>query len=56
MNKPNPMLRERNEKIRSLFWQYIREGVPYMEAYIRVGMEYDLSDDRIREIVARIKC
>jgi len=56
MNKPNQLLRERNEKIRSLYWQCLREAMPCMQAYAYVGNQYGLSEDRVREIVAGVKC
>lgn len=56
MNKANPLIRERNEQIRSLYWHYLQEGMPCMQAYAQVGTLYELSEDRIREIVAHVKC
>lgn len=42
----------RNHAIRRRFYQLLRENVPRMNAYIRVGNEFFLSDERVRKIVS----
>ena len=47
---------ERNKQIRLAFWKEMRKGSSCMDAYLVIGQQFFLSDERIREIVANRKC
>ena len=46
-------LRQRNAAIRRTFQDYLHSGVPRMTAYAKTAGDFYLSEDRIREIIAK---
>ena len=52
MNKKNKLIQDRNNRIREKVWHYMIR-MPRMLAYAKAAVEFDLSEDRVREIVAR---
>jgi len=51
MYKRNRLIIDRNEKIRARYAEIIK-GRARMEVYMQLGYEFDLSDDRVRDIIA----
>lgn len=45
-------LAERNKRIRQIFAQYLRQGLPVMQAYARTASDFYLSENRIRDIIS----
>ena len=52
MNKKNKLIQDRNNRIREKVWHYMIR-MSRMLAYAKAAVEFDLSEDRVREIVAR---
>ena len=52
MNRRNKTLEWRNKEIYAEFCAHLRNGTPTMQAYATCAHKYDLSEIRIREIVA----
>jgi DNA polymerase III delta subunit len=45
----------RNEAIRKCFYEQLGKGMPIMEAYSLTGQRFYLSEERVRQIVAKRK-
>ena len=52
MYRKNKSLQWRNREIYANFCAHHRNGLPIMDIYATLGNQYDLSEPRIREIVA----
>ncbi len=46
-------LQQRNTAVRNAFYRYLQEGMPIMLAYAHVAEDYYLSEEYIRQIVAK---
>jgi len=51
--KDQYQIQQRNMAIRNTFFHYISTGMSRMDAYARTAQEYYLSEERIRQIVAK---
>ena len=47
---------ERNIAIRQTFYAFVKQGYPIMQAYTETGKVFYLSEERIRQIVAKRVC
>lgn len=47
----NPVFKQRNQSIKAEFSLLLRSRMPTMRIYAKLAAEYDLSEDRIRQIV-----
>ena len=45
----------RNNAIRKCFYEQLGKGLPIMEAYSMTGKQFYLSEERVRQIVAKRK-
>ena len=52
MYRKNKTLQWRNRQIYADYTAHLRNGMPIMLIYATLGNQYDLSEQRIREIVA----
>ena len=52
MNRRNKTIEQRNREIYADFCAHLRNGQPVMDAYAACAYTYDLSEDRVRHIVA----
>lgn len=52
MNRRNQVIEQRNREIYTDYCAHLRNGLPVMTAYAACAHRYDLSEVRIREIVA----
>jgi hypothetical protein len=52
MYRKNKTLQCRDQQICSEYYTLYKEGMPIMLIYATLGNKYDLSEQRIREIVA----
>ena len=52
MYRKNKTLQWRNQEIYAQYCAHLRNGLPVMDIYATLGNQYDLSEQRIREIVA----
>ena len=47
---------QRNQAIREHFYHLLDQGYPLMLAYTMTGKQFYLSEERVRQIVAKRKC
>ena len=52
MYRKSNSLQWRNRQIYAEYCAHLRSGIPIMDIYAALGNRYDLSEQRIREIVA----
>ncbi len=52
MYRKSKTLQWRNREIYAQYCAHLRNGLPVMDIYATLGNQYDLSEQRIREIVA----
>ena len=45
----------RNKAIRKCFHEQLGKGMPVMELYVMIGKQFYLSEERVRQIVAKRK-
>ena len=45
----------RNKAIRKCFYEQLGKGMPVMELYVMIGKQFYLSEQRVRQIVAKRK-
>ena len=45
----------RNKEIRKCFYEQLGKGTPIMEVYVIIGKQFYLSEERVRQIVAKRK-
>lgn len=52
MYRKSKSIQWRNREIYAEFCAHLRNGTSYMDAYAACGNRYDLSEERIRHIIA----
>ena len=48
-------IQRRNKAIRKCFYEQLGKGMPVMELYLMIGKQFYLSEERVRQIVAKRK-
>ena len=48
-------IQRRNKAIRKCFYEQLGKGMPVMELYVMIGKQFYLSEERVRQIVAKRK-
>ena len=48
-------IQRRNREIRKCFYEHLGKGMPVMELYVLIGKQFYLSEERVRQIVAKRK-
>ncbi len=52
-NKDRYLMQQRNTAIRNTFFHYLQSGMPRMNAYAHTAADYFLSEEYVRQIVAK---